>query len=63
MFEDAANDNRWIKSMDDEIHVIEKNKTRELTDLPKGKCRLELNGCTKQNTSPMEKLKAIKEYL
>ena len=36
LFEEAAADEKWIESMHNEIHSIEKNKTRELTDLPAG---------------------------
>ncbi|XP_019706599.1 uncharacterized mitochondrial protein AtMg00820-like [Elaeis guineensis] len=36
-FEEAAKKDVWRKAMDDEITTIEKNKTWELVDLPKGK--------------------------
>ena len=36
-FEDAIKDRKWIEAMDEEINAIEKNKTWELFDLPKGK--------------------------
>ena len=35
-FEKAAQDKKWRKEMDEEIRVIEKNNTWELTSLPKG---------------------------
>ena len=36
-FEEAREDKVWIKAMDDEIGMIEKNKTWELVKLPKEK--------------------------
>lgn len=35
-FNDAVQDPKWQKAMNEEIHAIEKNNTWELTDLPKG---------------------------
>lgn len=35
-FEDAAQDPKWQKAMDEEIAAIKKNQTWELTDLPMG---------------------------
>lgn len=38
-YEEAAEDERWKKSMDLEIFGIDKNQTWQLVDLPKGaKC-------------------------
>lgn len=36
-FEDAIKDRKWIKAMDEEINAIERNKTCDLVELPKGK--------------------------
>ena len=36
-FEEAIKDNKLIDVMDEEMNAIEKNKTWELVDLPKGK--------------------------
>ena len=36
-FEEAVKDKKWIDVMDEEMNAIEKNKTWELVDLPKGK--------------------------
>ena len=36
-FEEEVKNKKWIDTMDEEINVIEKNKTCELVDLPKGK--------------------------
>ena len=36
-FEEAIKEKKWIDTMDEEMNVIEKNKTWELVDLPKGK--------------------------
>lgn len=36
-FDEAAKEDAWRKAMDDEIAMIEKNKTWQLVDLPKGK--------------------------
>eukprot|EP00253_Pinus_taeda_P006858 PITA_06858 len=36
-FEDAIKDRKWIESMDKEINAIERNKTWDLVELPKGK--------------------------
>lgn len=35
-FENTVNEEKWRKSMDDEIDAIERNGTRELSDLSKG---------------------------
>ena len=35
-FEDALKDEKWRTTMDAEIEAIEKNDTRELTNLPTG---------------------------
>eukprot|EP00253_Pinus_taeda_P035126 PITA_35126 len=36
-FEDAIKDKKWIEAMDEEINAIERNKTWDLVELPKGK--------------------------
>eukprot|EP00253_Pinus_taeda_P015002 PITA_15002 len=36
-FKDAIKDKKWIEAMDEEINVIERNKTWDLVELPKGK--------------------------
>eukprot|EP00253_Pinus_taeda_P011549 PITA_11549 len=36
-FEDAIEDKKWIEAMDEEINAIERNKTWDLVELPKGK--------------------------
>eukprot|EP00253_Pinus_taeda_P030134 PITA_30134 len=36
-FENAINNRKWIEAMDKEINAIERNKTRDLVELPKGK--------------------------
>eukprot|EP00253_Pinus_taeda_P013408 PITA_13408 len=36
-FEDAIKDKQWIEAMDEEMNAIERNKTWELVELPKGK--------------------------
>jgi len=36
-FEEAIKDRKWIESMDEEIKAIERNKTWDLVELPKGK--------------------------
>ena len=36
-FEDAIKDMKWIEAMDEEINAIERNKTWDLVELPKGK--------------------------
>jgi len=36
-FNKAVTEEKWIKAMDEEIHVIEKNDTWKLTNLPKNK--------------------------
>ena len=36
-FEEAVKDKQWIDVMDEEINAIEKNKTWDLVELPKGK--------------------------
>jgi len=35
-FEEAVQDKKWQTAMDDEIKVIDRNNTWELTKLPKG---------------------------
>jgi hypothetical protein len=41
------------KSHDEEINVIEKNKTWELTDNQQTKNKYEYSGCTRQNTKSL----------
>lgn len=36
-FEEAIKDKKWIEAMDEEMNAIERNKTWDLVDLPKGK--------------------------
>jgi len=36
-FEEAIKDRKWIEAMDEEINAIERNKTWNLVELPKGK--------------------------
>eukprot|EP00253_Pinus_taeda_P030275 PITA_30275 len=36
-FEEAIKDRKWIEAMDEEINAIERNKTWDLVELPKGK--------------------------
>lgn len=36
-FEEAIMDRKWIEAMDEEINAIERNKTWDLVELPKGK--------------------------
>eukprot|EP00253_Pinus_taeda_P021556 PITA_21556 len=36
-FEDAIKDKKWIEAIDEEINAIERNKTWDLVELPKGK--------------------------
>ena len=36
-FEEAIKDEKWIEAMDEEINAIERNKTWDLVELPKGK--------------------------
>jgi hypothetical protein len=36
-FEIALKDEKWLKSMNEELASIENNKTGELVDLPRGK--------------------------
>eukprot|EP00253_Pinus_taeda_P015702 PITA_15702 len=36
-FEDVIKDKKWIESMDEEMNAIERNKTWDLVELPKGK--------------------------
>eukprot|EP00253_Pinus_taeda_P036699 PITA_36699 len=36
-FEDAIKDKKWIEAMDEEMNAIERNKTWDLVELPKGK--------------------------
>jgi len=36
-FKDAIKDRKWIEAMDEEMNAIERNKTWDLVELPKGK--------------------------
>eukprot|EP00253_Pinus_taeda_P009205 PITA_09205 len=36
-FDDAIKDKKWIEAMDEEMNAIERNKTWDLVELPKGK--------------------------
>jgi hypothetical protein len=38
IFEEAYQENRWMKAMKDEIHSIIKNNTWELTTRPERQC-------------------------
>jgi hypothetical protein len=41
-FEDAVKEEAWVKSMDEEIEVIEKNDTWDLVELPEGKNNIDV---------------------
>lgn len=59
--EEVAKRDVWVKAMEEEIRMIEKNETRELVEKPKEKETIELNGCTKPNITPMFLFKNMKQ--
>ncbi|XP_026418865.1 uncharacterized protein LOC113314291 [Papaver somniferum] len=58
-FEDDVRSASWRTTMDAEIAAIEKNNTRELTNLPDGAKKVGVNGSIRQNSMNMVKLKIL----
>ena len=48
-FEEASKQQVWVKAMEEEIKMIEKNNTWELVDCPSNKEIMGLNGSIRQN--------------
>lgn len=68
VFAKASQHDGWLQAMNDEIHSIEKNDTRELTSLPEGKKSIGVKWVFKTKYKPsgeVERLKArlvVKDY-
>lgn len=72
--EDASSDPKWICAMNDELKLIEKNKTWELVDLPEGKKPIGVRWVYKMKENPKgtiikhmdfckDKVHTLKNYL
>ena len=62
-YEEAANDDCWIKAMNEEIHAIEKNDTWELTTLPEGKKPIGVKWVYKTKYNPNGEIDRFKARL
>jgi len=62
-FEEASNDENWIKTMDEEINAIEKNKTWELTELPADKKSIGVKWVYKTKYKPSGEIDRYKTRL
>lgn len=62
-FEETTHDERWIHVMDEEIHVIEKNNTWELTTLPSGKKSIGVKWVYKTKYKPNGEVNRFKDRL
>jgi hypothetical protein len=60
-FEEAAQDNRRIYAMDEEIWSIDRSNTRELGSLPKGHKAIGVKWVYKQRRMSKEKLKDTRQ--
>ncbi|PKI72238.1 hypothetical protein CRG98_007375 [Punica granatum] len=61
--EEASQDEGWIQAMDDEIHVIEKNDTWELTPLPEGKKSIGVKSVYKMTYKPNGDIDMLEAHL
>eukprot|EP00253_Pinus_taeda_P022296 PITA_22296 len=62
-FEDAIKDKKWIEAMDEEMNAIERNKTWDLVDLPKGKKVIGVKWVYKTKCNAEGKIERHKERL
>eukprot|EP00253_Pinus_taeda_P033312 PITA_33312 len=62
-FEDAIKDKKWIEAMDEEINAIERNKTWDLVELPKGKEVIGVKWVYKTKSNAEGKIERHKERL
>eukprot|EP00253_Pinus_taeda_P030205 PITA_30205 len=62
-FEDAVNEDKWIEAMNEKIGAIEKSKTWELVDLPKGKDAIGVKWVYKTKSNDEGKIDRYKEKL
>jgi Reverse transcriptase (RNA-dependent DNA polymerase) len=62
-FEEAARDTKWKAIMDEEIKTIEKNKTYELVELPKGHKAIGVKWVYKKKIIPQGNIKSHKAKL
>eukprot|EP00253_Pinus_taeda_P029795 PITA_29795 len=62
-FEDAIKDKKWIEAMDEEMNAIERNKTWDLVELPKGKEVIGLKWVYKTKCNAEDKIERHKARL
>eukprot|EP00253_Pinus_taeda_P033287 PITA_33287 len=62
-FEDAIKDRKWIEAMDEEINAIERNKTWDLVEIPKGKEVIGVKWVYKTKSNAEGKIERHKERL
>jgi Reverse transcriptase (RNA-dependent DNA polymerase) len=62
-FEEAVVDDKWWAVMDDEMHVIERNDTWELTSLPKGYKMIGVKWVFKKKMNPQGDIEKYKMRL
>ena len=62
-FEDAIKDRKWIEAMNEEINAIERNKTWDLVELPKGKEVIEVKWVYKTKSNAEGKIERHKARL
>lgn len=62
-FEEAEKYKNWIKAMEDEIHMIEKNNTWELVDRPKDREVIGVKWVYKTSVSPDDSVQKYKTRL
>lgn len=53
IIQEALQSPEWRTAVEEEIQALEKNKTWEITYLPKGKGQLDANGYSQSNTRKM----------
>jgi len=62
-FEDAIKDRKWIEAMDEEMNAIERNKTWDLVELPKGKEVIGVKWIYKTKSNAEDKIERHKARL
>jgi Reverse transcriptase (RNA-dependent DNA polymerase) len=62
-FEEASQDKKWRKAMDEEINTIEKNETWELAELTKGQKVIGIKWVFKKKMNPQDEIERYKSRL
>ena len=62
-FEEAVRDPKWKSAMDEEIKAIEKNKTWDLVELPKGHQAIGVKWVFKKKMNPQGEVERHKARL